>query len=130
MLESHLSAHQLPSSECSVQPVAKHIPFSIRISRFSSKQPRKHMYKSVLFSFRRRLYYNNSKPLHIAMKSGRIRHGAADTCATICSSALLSTELSFVSKLLFRKALNIYSILSTSLYNSTLLLWWSFIVQI
>lgn len=68
------------------------------------------------------------RPLHITTNSSWIRHGAVETCGTICSSALLSTDLSSVPKPLFRKALNIYSILGTSLCNSTLLLWWSFTV--
>lgn len=88
------------------------------------------MHKSVLFSCRRRLHYSNSQTLHTAMNSVWIRHGAVDTWATTCSSALLSMELGSVPTSLFRKVLNIYSILSTSLYNSTHLLWWSFAVQI
>lgn len=78
----------------------------------------------------RRLHYSNSQTLHVAMNSSWIRHGAVDTFATICSSALLSVEPSSLPKPLFKKAHNIYSILSTILYNSMLLLWWSFTVHI
>lgn len=70
----------------------------------------------------RRLHYSNSQTLHVAMNSSWIRHGAVDTFATICSSALLSMEPSSLPKPLFKKAHNIYSILSTILYNSMLLL--------